>query len=135
MWALKEEALDAWCIQGLGHGAERGARANPALSHRNQSCPTGEFLPIGIGLSASGEADGQHHSVGTRPVERHAIIMREGRAWQDDIGIHPARIELSIAGLEAQQDKLDRILGVIDGFVGKKRLLTHGECGLVTGND
>ena len=112
-----------------------GAKAAQSSFHRDRSCPVGEFLPIGIGLSASVKADGQHYSVGTRRVESHAIVMPERRAWQNDIGIHPARVELPVAGFDAQQDKGYWIPGVVDGLIGEERFLTHGQRGLVTGND
>jgi hypothetical protein len=121
--------------QGCGHVADCGGYGKPQyLFDRDRRCAVGELFPIGICLSAPVEANGQHHSVGTRSIEVHAIIMPERRTWHNDIGIHPARVELSIAGLDAQQDKRNWIRGVIDCLVGEVCLLTHSECGFVTGN-
>ncbi len=114
-------------VQAVGRSPKR-------LFHRNRCCPVGEFLPIRIGFSASGKANSQHHLVRAGTVKSHTIIVLERYPGHDDVGVHPASIELPIAGLDAQQHKRNRVLGVINRFVGEERLLTDGELGLVTGN-
>lgn len=113
---------------------EAGDGSPARLLHRYRRCPVGKFLPIRVGLSASGKANGQHHPVRARSIKGQAIIMLERRARRNDIRVDPASIELPVAGLDAQHNKADRILGVIDRFVGEKRLLTYGERSLVTGH-
>jgi hypothetical protein len=112
-------------------------RARPCLAtllYRNGRSPFWKLLPVRIGFAALGKTDGQHHLVGAGAVERQAVVVPERLPGHDDIGVDPARIELAIAGFDAQKDKINGIRGVIQRFVGEKGFLSHGECRLVACN-